>query len=61
LFTMELPYLEGRHKSMVWNEFLECEVLRRLDSADSFEGFIEDFTFCSEEEINELKEIYYEN
>jgi hypothetical protein len=46
---------------MVWNEFLECEVLRRLDSADSFEGFIEDFTFCSEEEINELKEIYYEN
>ena len=61
LFTMELPYLEGKHKSMVWNEFLECEVLHRLDSADSLEGFIEDFTFCSEEEINELKEIYYEN
>lgn len=61
LFTMELPYLEGKHKSMVWNEFLECEVLHRLDSADSLEDFIEDFPFCNEEEINELKEIYYEN
>lgn len=61
LFTMELPYLEGKHKSMVWNEFIECEVLHRLDSADSLDDFIEDFPFCNEEEINELKEIYYEN
>ena len=58
LFTMELPYLEGKHKSMVWNEFIECEVLHRLDEEISLEEFLEDFPFCNEEEINELKEIY---
>lgn len=58
LFTMELPYLEGKHKSMAWNEFIECEVLHRLDEEISLEEFLEDFPFCNEEEINELKEIY---
>lgn len=61
LFTMELPYLEGKHKSMIWNEFLECEVLHRMDEEISLEEFLEDFQFCSEDEINELKEIYHEN
>lgn len=58
LFTMELPYLEGKHKSMVWNEFLECEVLYRLEEEISLEEFLEDFPFCNEDEINELKQIY---
>lgn len=60
LFTMELPYLEGKHKSLVWNEFIECEVFSKIDSADSFDDFIEDFYFCSEDEIKELTELYYQ-
>jgi len=61
LFTMELPYLEGKHKSMGWNEFIECEVFDRLDNADSLEDFIEDFYFCNEQEKAELVEIYREH
>lgn len=61
LFTMELPYLEGKHKSMGWNEFIECEVFSRLDGADSLEDFIEDFYFCNEQEKTELVEIYREH
>lgn len=61
LFTMELPYLEGKHKSMVWNEFIECEVFSRLDGANSLEDFIKDFHFCNEQEQCELLEIYREH
>lgn len=61
LFTMELPYLEGKHKSMAWNEFIECEVFCRLDGADSLEDFIKDFYFCNKEEQSELVEIYKEH
>lgn len=61
LFAMELPYLEGKHKSMGWFEFIECEVMNRLEEEISLKEFLEDFQFCSEKEINELKDMYYEN
>lgn len=58
LFAMELPYLEGKHKSMDWFEFIECEVISRFDEDISLEEFLEDFSFCNEYELNQLKEIY---
>lgn len=61
LFTMELPYLEGKHKSMGWNEFIECEVLHRLNECESFNEFIGMFDFVDEKEHAELVEIYREH
>lgn len=58
VFVMELPYLEGKHKSMNWLEFIECEVVGRLDSYDSLEDFLEDFTFCYDHEVEYLKDLY---
>jgi hypothetical protein len=61
LFTMELPYLEGKHKSMVWNEFLECEAIPRLDDCESFNEFMDLFHFVDAKEHAELVEIYREH
>jgi hypothetical protein len=43
-----------------WNDFIEGEVMWRLDNDESLDEFIEQFDFCSDEEIAELKEIYLE-
>ena len=58
LFTMELPYLEGKHKAMVWNEFLECEVVGRLEGYENLEDFLADFTFCYDHEVEYLTDLY---
>jgi hypothetical protein len=58
VFVMELPYLEGKHKSMDWLEFVECEVVGRLDSYDSLEDFLADFTFCYDHEVEYLTDMY---
>jgi hypothetical protein len=60
VFEIEMGYLEGKYNSLDWNDFIEGEVMWRLDNDESLDEFIEQFDFCSDEEIAELKEIYLE-
>jgi hypothetical protein len=60
ILDLEFAYLEGRYFLMDWYEFMECEVIWRLDGAESLEEFLEEFPFCNEEEIKELTELYHE-
>jgi hypothetical protein len=60
IMDLEFAYLEGRYFLMDWFEFMEGEVFYRLDDAESLEEFLEDFHFCTEEEIKELTELYNE-
>lgn len=60
VFELELTYLEGKYRSLDWNEFIECEVMWRLDNDETLDEFIEQFDFCNDEQIAELKEIYLE-
>lgn len=56
--SLDFTYLEGKYHFLDWYEFIECEVLNRLEEEISLEEFLEDYTFCNEDEIKELKEIY---
>lgn len=61
VFDIEMSYLEHKYHTLDWNEFLECEVAWRLDNDETIEEFIANFTpFCSDEEIEELNEIFFE-
>ena len=60
-FNLEFPYLQGKYNLMDWTDFVECEVLWRLDDADPFDEFIAPFKeFCSDGEIAELEELFFE-
>ena len=61
LFEIELPYYEGKYASMEWNEFLECEVMTLLEDPDSFDDFMEQFSFMSDEHRIELEELFFEH
>jgi hypothetical protein len=59
IFDIELGYLEGKYNSLDWNDFIECEVMWRLDNDESLDDFIEQFeNFCTDDEIAELKDIF---
>jgi hypothetical protein len=61
VFGVQLNYLEGKYRSLDWNEFIECEVMWRLEDSDPFDEFIKQFDFCNEEEIAELEELFFEH
>lgn len=58
VFNIELPYLEGKYNSMDWSDFVECEAEWKIDSDDTLDDFLEQFYFCNETELSELKEMY---
>ena len=60
VFEIDLTYLEGKYRSLDWNDFIECEVMWRLDNDETLDEFIEQFDFCNDEQIAELKDIYLE-
>ena len=60
VFDIEMSYLEGKYNSLDWDDFVECEVMWRLDNDETLDEFIEQFDFCNDDEIAELKEIYLE-
>lgn len=62
IFEINLGYLEGKYHSLDWNDFIEREVMWRLDNDESIDEFIEQFEdFCTYDEIAELKEIFVEH
>ena len=61
VFDIDLPYLEGKYNSMNWGTFIECEVLHRFDDDETIDDFLEQFYFCNETELSELKEMYLNN
>jgi hypothetical protein len=62
VFDIEMGYLEGKYNSLDWNDFIECEVLCRIDEDEDFDDFIEQFVnFCSDDELAELKDIFAEH
>lgn len=62
VFDIEMRYLEGKYHSLDWNDFIECEVISRIDEDEDFDDFIEQFLdFCSDEQIAELKDIFAEH
>jgi len=44
-----------------WSDFVECEVMWRLENDETLDEFIEKFDFCTDDEIAELKDIYQEH
>jgi hypothetical protein len=60
VFNIELPYLEGKYNSMDWNDFLECEVLWRLEDPEAFDDFMEQFDFVSPVHALKLEELFWE-
>jgi len=60
IMDLQFDYLEGRYHFMDWFEFIEMEVMHRLDDAEPFDDFIKQFDFCTEEEIKELEELFFE-
>lgn len=62
IFDIDMRYLEGKYHSLDWNDFIECEVMSRIDADESIDEFIEQFEdFCTYDEIAELKEIFVEH
>lgn len=61
IFEINLGYLEGKYNSLDWNEFIQSEVMWRLDDPDPFDEFIAEFDFCTEEERAELEELFFEH
>jgi len=62
VYNIEMTYLESKYHSLDWNEFLECEVMWRLEDPEPFDEFIEPFKeFCSDGEIIELEELFFEH
>ena len=62
VFEIDMNYLEGKYHSLDWNDFIECEVMSRIDEDESIDEFIEQFeNFCTDDEIAELKEIFVEH
>lgn len=61
VFDIEMSYLESKYHSLDWSDFIECEVAWRLDDAEPFDEFIAPFKeFCSDGEIEELEELFFE-
>lgn len=61
VYDVELSYLESKYHSLDWSDFIECEVVWRLDDAEPFDEFIAPFKeFCSDGEIEELEELFFE-
>jgi hypothetical protein len=60
IFAMELSYLEGKYNSMKWNEFIESEVISRIEDNEDVDTFLDDFPFVSDEQREELITIFNE-
>jgi hypothetical protein len=62
VFEIDMNYLEGKYHALDWNDFIECEVMWRIDNDESIDEFIEQFeNFCTDDEIAELKDIFVEH
>lgn len=60
VFDLEFTYLEGKYNFMDWFEFIECEVLNRIEDNEDLETFLEDFNFVNPQEREELITIFNE-
>ncbi len=60
IYKFELPYLHGKYHSLDWHEFIECEVMWRLEDPEPFDEFMDKFKFCSKDERAELEELFFE-
>jgi hypothetical protein len=60
VFDLEFTYLEGRYNLLDWYEFVEFEVLHRIEDNEDLETFLEDFDFVSLQEREELITIFNE-
>jgi hypothetical protein len=45
---------------MEWTDFIECEVLYKIEDNEDVESFLEDFPFVSDEQREELITIFNE-
>jgi hypothetical protein len=59
-FNLEFTYLEGKYNLTDWTDFVECEVLHRIEDNEDVESFLEDFDFVSDEHREELITIFNE-
>jgi hypothetical protein len=60
VFEIDFTYLEGMYNFVEWCNFLEDEVMWRLDNYEDVEEFIEDFPFVTDDEREELISIFNE-
>ena len=60
VFDLEFTYLEGMYNFTDWTDFVECEVLYRIEDNEDVESFLENFPFVNDEEREELITIFNE-
>lgn len=59
-YELEMSYLEGKYNLMEWSEFIQSEVLYKIEDNEDVELFLEDFHFVSDEHREELITIFNE-
>lgn len=59
-YNLELPYLEGKYNLMEWSEFIQSEVINKIEDNENVESFLEDFSFVTDEHREELITIFNE-
>jgi hypothetical protein len=60
VFEIDFTYLEGMYNFVEWCNFLEDEVMWRLDNYEDVDEFMEDFPFVTDDEREELISIFNE-
>ena len=61
VYNIEMNYLESKYHSSDWKDFIEGEVMWRFEDSEPFDEFIAPFKeFCSDSEIEELEELFFE-
>ena len=60
VFDLEFTYLEGMYNFTDWTDFVECEVLYRIEDNEDVESFLENFPFVNDEHREELITIFNE-
>ena len=60
IYKIDMPYLEGKYHNLEWNDFIESEVITRIEDNENVDKFLEDFPFVTDEEREELITIFNE-